>query len=524
MSDSLNKFFKELGAKASDLINPFGDNSSILGDDGRTVRGNSLEEFTRSGQTIRQQRGFTPIQYYRSGAEYKLKFDNLTPKSFEESEKAFREAPDRMGDTRMSEFRFGLQDFVQFNMDRESNISRPWLKDIDQTPIRLGNYGGTPYDNEDPIYFGFEMIIRVNSSPLFNGEIRKFIESIGGSYEEIGSRDEILDKFLFEIQKYVKTDVPIPNSQSPQVSRKYYLRKVAGLDKLVEGNTSNAQKAFVDYGKDILTLTFYEDVTINLGYLTTLYKLLYWSRLRGKNLIPENLLRFDCEIIVSEMRNLVRLKKNNSDVLESLRSNLSRYRYQLYECQFWFNKMSHPGDIDLGVAPVQTDTHSVEMSFKYSTLSFERYEPEEWINFNNYSINPLSDGGYPKNGNDFRNETKLGDVNRITFSPVNTNPLSPLEEAKKNNDQSNFNRFLDNIKDSAIREAQRQVNIRLQLLNNSLDRIRNSFGIGRMTPPTNVYFPPQNTGPFGNSNFFIDIQRSIRQFAGDVLSDVIRGR
>jgi hypothetical protein len=60
-------------------------------------------------------------------------------------------------------------------------------------------------------------------------------------------------------------------------------------------------------------------------------------------------------------------------------------------------------------------------------------------------------------------------------------------------------------------------------LNDSLDRIRNQFGLGRMPAPTNVYFPTQNTGPYGQSNVFFDVQNSLRNFGGDILTGLIGG-
>ena len=76
---------------------------------------------------------------------------------------------------------------------------------------------------------------------------------------------------------------------------------------------------------------------------------------------------------------------------------------------------------------------------------------------------------------------------------------------------------MENIKKAALNEAQRKMNDQFRLLNNSLDNIRNSFGIGRMTQPTNVY----NNPPGGQ--FFFDVQNSLRGFAGDSLTGLIGG-
>jgi len=76
---------------------------------------------------------------------------------------------------------------------------------------------------------------------------------------------------------------------------------------------------------------------------------------------------------------------------------------------------------------------------------------------------------------------------------------------------------LQNIKKAALNEAQRQLNNQFRLVNNSLDKVRNSFGIGRMREPTNVY----NNLP--NAQFFFDVKNSLRDFGGDVLGGLLGG-
>ena len=114
----------------------------------------------------------------------------------------------------------------------------------------------------------------------------------------------------------------------------YYLKKVGGLKDLSENNGSNSFKYLTDYRKDVITLDFLEDVSLTLGTLSNLYKLLYWSKPNGKSIIPENLLRFNCKIIVSELRNFSRVKASGRRV-DVIKDNLSRYVYNLKECQLF---------------------------------------------------------------------------------------------------------------------------------------------------------------------------------------------
>jgi len=580
----------------------------------------SLPETKRTGQTIQQQPGFTPIEYYRTPTgEFKI-----TPpknlRSYEDANSESIKAPTEIGDDRMASFKFKLADYVNivsskndFETSDGGSGNKPWEKsDVMRNRYLDTGYIGTHWDNEDPVYFGFEVIINVNSSPLFNGEVEKFISEVGsgslGDYTEVATRRDVLKNFQYELEKYFKFDsqmtavggrteqylgtssIPLPGENE---LKRYYVKKISGLDKLVESNTGSERKSFVDYLKDKLTITFYEDTTLNLGRLASLYKILYWSRLRGKSIIPENLLRFDCEIIVSELRDFVKVRKSNN-ALEVLKSNLSRYRYQVYECQWWFKSMSHPESIDLSSQPTLTDTYDVEMTFKYSTMVYEQYQGLD-LKLRNSTVDPfvrsassvpVSDG-FETNREYIRpsilednpgdkklttNQFYSGEISTVNVgNEVNqtNNTISNLQQQSKVNIyqqligpspisdfqsvnnltqaailnaqatnvasvQANITpktdiygraaeQLVENLKDAALREAQRQLNIQFRLLNNSIDNIRNAFGIGRIPAPKNVYFPKQNTGPYGNSQFFFDVRNSLRNFAGDTLTGLIGG-
>jgi hypothetical protein len=636
MADGLNNFFQSFsGALGNTLGNPSGINLQIPG--GGLVRqpflqpqnllssvyinyggvsrtsgnsiskspGVSLPETRKTGtlspdpisggfiytpDIILQQPGFTPIEYYKTPTgEFKI-VPPQNSKSYEERVSDFEKAPSLIGDDRTTDFRFKLADYVSVISQKNlletadgGTSQKPWERG-DIMKNKFENLGeDSRSDNEDPVYFGFEVIINVQSSPLFNGEAERFIDNIGKSYDEVLARKDILASFQSEFFKYFKFDSALGVSggrtaayqastnnfgslQSGQIrpgNKRYYVKKLAGLEKLVEANTGSSLKSFIDYGKDIITITFYEDTSLNLGRLASLYKLLYWSRLRGKSIIPENLLRFDCEIIVSELRNFAKVRKSNN-MLEVLKSNLSRYRYQLYECQLWFNKMSHPSDIDMSNQLVMTDIYDVEMTFKYSTMVYEQYEGTD-LKLRNSTVDPLVRaqteipvGNLEGNREYIRPsilEESPKDLKLFEYSAVNTGnevdqttaedqTIQNLKQREKNNiyqllsnpGASSTNtlpkndifgkaaeQLVENLKDAALRETQRQLNIRFSLLNNSLDRIRNSFGIGRIPAPSNVYFPQQNSGPYGNSNVFFDVQNSLRNFAGDALTGLLGG-
>ena len=259
--------------------------------------------------------------------------------------------------------------------------------------IRLRDFKSTPFENNDPVMYGFEIVFDALSSPLLNGSVSDFItkfQDIG----EISSRRPIYQDFKHQFVKFFKTNgklnitegVRLSSSRSNYASTdgqnalyqpwrnaymNYYLTKAEGLELLSESNTSDAKKYITDYRKDKIKLTFSEDVSASMGTLAHLYKLLYWSKPNGKNLIPENLLRFNCDIIVSECRNFNRVIKSNGDI-SVIKDNLSRYVYSLKECQFFFNGNPHDGTIDMSDTK-SFDNYTIEFDYKYSTTKFERF-------------------------------------------------------------------------------------------------------------------------------------------------------
>lgn len=578
MADSLNNFFNQLGGNLSDRLGnpvagrrPFVESSGNVrvpflsptvrlsdvysldgGGISRTNESNpvagqgsksplkQLSQTKRDGNTFLQKPGFTPIEYYKVEDGYRIK----TPegiKSSQENYNDFKSSFGNIGDERMSDFRFTLDDYVKFNYSKNDIEASDGSNNDD---FRFSQYLGTPYDNEDPVYFGFEVILNVDTSPLLNGELESFLNDPQFSqHDEVVSRRPLIEEFKNELQKYFKLTRDIGDTN---VRRRYYVRSLTGLGHLVEKNNSIGKPtSFVNYGTDKITIKFFEDTTLNLGKLASIYKLLYWSRLRGKGIIPENLLRFDCEIIVSELRNFVRVKKND-DILEYLRSNLNRYRYQVYECQLFFDKMTHPDMIDMTTALKQTDSYEVGVFFKYSTMVFETYDPENlWKRYHNNVVDPLG-GRIPVPSMLDYNETltnieyRLGEYSRETSEVVDSGDLT-IENLRRNTERGIYNsinlpipetvdnfrrsnlysaatKLAENLKTAVLNEAQRRLNDRFRLVNDTIDRIRNSYGIGRMREPTNVYNITQQ------NLFFFDVKNSLRDFAGDTLSGLIGGR
>jgi hypothetical protein len=304
------------------------------------------------------------------------------------------------GDNSQDYFRHGLQILDGINKVPSSEFWDTQRSKESAGRTSLGSFTGTPFENSDPVIFGFDIIFDDISSPLLNGSINDFLQLFSGNISEIAARQPVYEEFKQQFVKFFKTraTVRIDTAQTAMTSLRpsgyadaenvtnlfsngrksymnYYLKKITGLAKLIEGNTAETKSFLTDYNKDIITLSFTEDVSLSVGTLAHLYKLLYWSKPNAKTMIPENLLRFNCDIIVSEVRNFNRVRKSiENGEIEVIKDNVSRHIYSLKECQFYFNTLPHDDSIDLGAIKV-FDTYDIQFDYKYSTVKFERFVP-----------------------------------------------------------------------------------------------------------------------------------------------------
>lgn len=307
---------------------------------------------------------------------------------------------DKPYSTRDSYLIFGdnSQDYFRHGLQILDGINKTYTQTSRETAI--SSFTGTPFENSDPVIFGFDIIFDDISSPLLNGSINDFLQLFSGNISEIAARQPVYEEFKQQFVKFFKTraTVRIDTAQTAMTSLRpsgyaeaenatnlfsngrksymnYYLKKITGLAKLIEGNTAETKSFLTDYNKDIITLSFTEDVSLSVGTLAHLYKLLYWSKPNAKTMIPENLLRFNCDIIVSEVRNFNRVRKSiENGEIEVIKDNVSRHIYSLKECQFYFNTLPHDDSIDLGSIKV-FDTYDIQFDYKYSTVKFERFVP-----------------------------------------------------------------------------------------------------------------------------------------------------
>jgi hypothetical protein len=493
-----------------------------------------------------------------------------------------KEVFDKFNDNERYTFVHGISDNRLPYVSSQNNMQDTYLASFVSTS-----------DNEDPVMFGYDITIDYDHSPLFNGAIIDFINKItdGDDRSEIGNRKMIWVAFCKQFFKFFKSDfikskgstisssrnktmidkydnfpgvdydtnisgqqtglsssqfsgiVVDANSDFSEGKRNvktYYLKKISGLEKLVEGDVSNNSdtiKSMVDYGKDVIKLTLNEDVSVNTGYLSVLYKALSWSRLNGRQVIPENLLRFDAKITITEIRNYNRVILAN-DSYSVYADNTTKYIYKLYDCQFLFDKVSHGDEIDMS-NPSISDGYDISFNYKYSSMLFEKFSYSPNTTGSTFS-NPTTlrteidniSGGFSDallhstnsqklkmydlvrkdtEGNSDPLGTELANVKYYIpqedkWKVFSDSPQNILSQAKVNNRGRELLQNLEkSLRRAAIGEINRRILTQARLLNRTLDNIRNSIGLGRMSAPTNVY----------ESDFLRnDVRNAFREFIG----------
>ena len=420
-------------------------------------------------------------------------------------------------------------------VDENGNPSSVRISDI-----YLGSFIRTMDDNEDPTMLGYDINIKFDSSPLFNGTIDSFISQLSDyGNTEVGSRQLILDNFKSQLVKFLKIDSSnIGNSEVPEFlgkngSKVYYMKNLTGLNGLVESGDGDKIKSFIDYGKEFITLQFNEDVTQNIGYLSSLYKSLSWSRIHGKQIIPENLLRFDVDITITEIRKFNRVIGDKSNTIDVYSDLISKYTYTLYECQFFFPTMPHGDSIDMSATKL-VESYDIKFNYKYSTMKFSKFFIEPSVEYrkieyaidNKYSdistISPDSTSNSKVENNTIVSGPNAYDLNFYrSYSPTNEPNMVPSDktgpvEDLKSQEFSKFDGLKQaakslrkNLTNAVIKEVNSQIMTQASLLNRTLNNIRNTFTSNE--PLGNVY---ENTG---GSEFANDVNRALGNFVGDSL-------
>jgi hypothetical protein len=430
-------------------------------------------------------------------------------------------------------------------------------------------------ENEDPTILGFDIEIDEVTSPLFNGAVGDFIQQYSSAsvnqITEIASRREIYQKFINQFKKFFRTNVNFQQASNfDQNIKNHYITQITGLDKFshVKGEETGSEgpKLFTNFPSDKIDLLINEDVEQNISYLSYLYNLLTRSRIEGRRIIPQNLLRFNCRITVTEIRNynrvikespkppspdLVEPPQQSDDQYKVLSDLISKKEYNLYECEFSFNKLTHGNQINMGATLTQVGPITISFNYKFVSSEFHKFEfnpvKEPYFTkqkFNDEFFNPRQltslDTGRalilnPEGNSLGATQASFTGLSSISFLdpiqnvliidnyprngyPLNDQDKSPLGKAKLRNFANSFvgglvRNLVGNVLRAGADAINREINSRFALVNKAinerLSRAGLQISLNTIQNPRNVYNPSNSRNRLRD-----DLNNAIRGFVG----------
>lgn len=226
----------------------------------------------------------------------------------------------------------------------------------------LYNKSEVDFMYEDPTYLGFSMYIVLDDSPLFNyGDKTETLHNNNSAinfinkYSNISSiskRKPVYNEFINNLFKIFPT-----SDSNHKGAKQYYISSISGLDKLTS--------KMVEYEKDLISITMTEDVSMRVQYLSELYNNLVYSYKDGKQMIPENCLRFDLIIKIADMRNF---KIGGEYKI----TNVPYIVYKLYDCNFDFTESKNSKDAITVAGFVGLEQTPADLTFKIKYKSVEK--------------------------------------------------------------------------------------------------------------------------------------------------------
>lgn len=416
---------------------------------------------------------------------------------------------------------------VQSLMDNDTNLFKRNIN-VDNTPDDSSWY-------EDPFIPTFEISID-NDSPLFadNNNYKNSLLYFIKNYALYGSNPidksgyENREKMLNEFKNIIFNIFKKKTENTNNKIKSYYITKIENLDLL--------NKKIINFGEDKIKITLNEDISMRIWYLSELYKNLIYSYKNQRYMFPENLLRFNMDIKINDMR-IFQIPENfnengtnvNNDKL-NMNKNLkykispkSEIIYTLYDCTFnFFESKNFGNDLTIGGYDSGASKTPETLSFEIYFKSVSRYSNFPLISNNNYidgwnidakntiifnkdEINNNIDGTNKSyyDGTNNAKESKIESKSKLKSFMDQT-----LSKAKQTITNQGLN-YLDNL-ESELRERRGQV------VNDVLTQIRRST-INKIDVD-NVYTPDfnnrsniKNAGSELAKSLFSDLENDIRK-------------
>lgn len=377
--------------------------------------------------------------------------------------------------------------------------------------ILFNDFNNNTYEQyEDPLILGFKIGFNPDS-PFFNGEISDEslfngdtpYNSIRYFFEKYGDIPDIMDRYYWyiEFKKKLFTifEKNIKEGQKTY-NKPYYINKISGLN--------NLNKKITKYGEEKITITLNEDVRMIAWYLSELYNNLVYSYKNKRYMFPENLLRFDMNIQISDMRNFIyptgrlqpELREDQNKMFKYELSPKSTIMYTLHDCSFdFFNSYNFTDDITQAGYEASIQSRS-ELQFNIIYKSSTRWTNFPFLGSNEFGeeINPWKN----KIDSNYFKELEIIKSDKTSPEPKGywNDKLGQIGQTVAN---AGLN-YLDNLETSLRQE-------RGKFVESSLNAFRDWTTINKIEPD-NVY-----SSGFNNR---LSLKNAGRALASDLLNDL----
>jgi hypothetical protein len=192
----------------------------------------------------------------------------------------------------------------------------------------------TIHDFEDPTFLTFDIFLYTDrSSALFDTQtpygVYAFLKKNEKISKDFEQRIQILNEFKNRIENifYTSDEFDYLN----QNKKTHYIQSIEGIDKF--------KKPIINYKEDKIKITLVEDVKMTAEYIAELYNNLSYDYKFKRKSIPENCLRFDMGVMISDIRRFKKTKpksSNSNQIIEEENKNISREIFILRDCNFNF--------------------------------------------------------------------------------------------------------------------------------------------------------------------------------------------
>jgi len=339
-----------------------------------------------------------------------------------------------------------------------------------------GGYGQTDFWYEDPFVPSFEIFFD-DESAFFNtkrnvtNSLQYFIGNYGLTLDDnyikrYNMWKEFQNVFFKIFEKGTER-----NKNRNRKNKAYYISKVAGLN--------NLNKKIISFGEDKLTITLNEDVSMIAWYLSELYNNLVYSYKNQRYMFPENVIRFNMDVKINDIRNYQIPQSNNENSptsnvninypnknIKNVIAPKSNVVYTLHDCTFnFFESSNHLDDIEIGGynAP----------SYAPQSLSFEIF----YKSVTRYSEFPLINADTSINGWEFLYKSSGENITNGTKQDYNS-ALSTLSQSapdQKSYLNSNLSQPLQNVSNQGLNYENNLSSKLRDLKKNTIDSVLNEL-------------------------------------------------